>query len=92
MEAMLLTRMFGVAHFGTLLGAIVVVEEVGLVTSPTIVGWIFDVTGSYDIALMLFVGSFATAALLFVVVLRLPPLQFEPARPHETVSHGDLDS
>ena len=92
MEAMLLTRMFGVAHFGTLLGAIVVVEEVGLVTSPTIVGWIFDVTGSYDIALMLFVGSFAVAALLFVVVLRLPPLQFEPARPHETVSHGDLDS
>ena len=92
MEAMLLTRMFGIAHFGTLLGAIVVVEEVGLVTSPTIVGWIFDVTGSYDLALVLFVGSFAVAALLFVVLLRLPRLRFEPARLHEPVSHGGLDS
>ena len=92
MEAMLLTRMFGVAHFGTLLGAIVVVEEVGLVTSPTIVGWIFDVTGSYDIALMLFVGSFTAAALMFVVVLQLPPLRFEPATPREQASDGGLDS
>ena len=83
MEAMLLTRMFGLAHFGALLGAIVVVEEVGLVTSPTIVGWIFDVTGSYDLALVLFVGSFTLAALLFVLVLRLPPLRFEPARLQE---------
>ena len=92
MEAMLLTRMFGVAHFGTLLGAIVVVEEVGLVTSPTIVGWIFDVTGSYDIALMLFVGSFTAAALMFVVVLQLPPLRFEPATLREQASDGGLDS
>ena len=83
MEAMLLTRMFGLAHFGALLGAIVVVEEVGLVTSPTIAGWIFDVTGSYDLVLVIFVGSFTLAALLFVVVLRLPPLQFEPARLQE---------
>lgn len=88
MEAMLLTRMFGLAHFGTLLGAIVVVEEVGLVTSPTIVGWIFDVTGSYDLALVIFVGSFTLAALLFVLVLRLPQLEFEPARLHERAPHG----
>ena len=79
-EAMLLTRMFGLAHFATLLGAIVVIEEVGLVASPTIAGWIFDVTGSYDLALVLFTCSFGLAVLLFGVVSRLPPLRFEPAR------------
>ena len=92
MEAMLLTRMFGLAHFGTLLGAIVVVEEVGLVTSPTVVGWIYDVTGSYDLALVTFIASFAASALLFVVILRLPPLRFEPARLHSPASHGGLAS
>ena len=93
MEAMLLTRMFGLAHFGTLLGAIVVIEELGLVTSPTVAGWIFDVTGSYDLALLLFVGSFALSVLLFVVVLRLPRLRFEPAPPvreRAPLSHGGL--
>ena len=79
-EAMLLTRMFGLAHFATLLGAMLVIEELGLVISPTIAGWIFDVTGSYDLALVLFVCSFGLGALLFAVVSRLPPLRFDPAR------------
>ncbi len=77
-EAMLLTRMFGLAHFATLLGAMFVIEEAGLVVSPVVAGWIFDVTGSYDLALVMFVGSFGLAALLFAIVSRLPQLQFEP--------------
>ena len=76
-EAILLTRMFGLAHFATILGAIVVVEEAGLVISPTVAGAIFDATGSYELALLLFGGTFAIAALLFAVVARLPRLQFE---------------
>ena len=68
------------------------VEEVGLVTSPTVVGWIYDVTGSYDLALVTFIASFAASALLFVVILRLPPLRFEPARLHSPASHGGLAS
>ena len=78
-EAILLTRMFGLAHFATILGAIVVVEEAGLVISPTVAGAIFDATGSYELALLLFGGTFAVAALLFAVVARLPRLQFEAA-------------
>ena len=78
-EAMLLTRMFGLAHFATLLGAMLVLEEFGLVVSPVIAGWIFDVTGSYDLALVMFVCSFGLSALFFAIVSRLPQLQFEPA-------------
>ncbi len=76
-ESMLLTRMFGLAHFATLLGAIVVIEEIGLVVSPTVAGWIFDATGSYDLALVMFACSFGLAVLLFAVVSRLPPLHFQ---------------
>ena len=78
-EAMLLTRMFGLAHFATLLGAMFVIEEAGLVVSPVVAAWIFDVTGSYDLALVMFVCSFGLSALLFAAVSRLPQLQFEPA-------------
>ena len=78
-EAMLLTRMFGLAHFATLLGAMLVIEEFGLVVSPVVAGWIFDVTGSYDLALVMFVCSFGVAALLFAIVSRLPQLRFGPA-------------
>lgn len=79
-ESMLLTRMFGLAHFATLLGAMFVIEEAGLVLSPVVAGWIFDVTGSYDLALVMFICSLGLAALLFYVVSRLPQLRFEPAR------------
>ena len=78
-EAMLLTRMFGLANFATLLGAMFVIEEAGLVISPVVAGWIFDATGSYDLALVMFACSFGLSALLFATVSRLPQLQFEPA-------------
>ena len=38
---MLLTRTFGMAHFATILGAIVVVETLGQIVSPTVAGAIF---------------------------------------------------
>ena len=72
LEAILLTRVFGLAHFATILGAVVLVEEVGLVTSPTVAGAIFDATGSYDLALAIFAATFVIAALLFALVARLP--------------------
>ncbi len=49
-------------------------------------------TGSYDLALVTFIGSFAASALLFVVILRLPRLRFEPARLQERASHGGLEA
>ena len=72
LEAMLLTRAFGVAYFATILGAVVVVETIGQILSPTIAGWIFDTTGSYDWALAMYVCTFIGAAGLFAIASRLP--------------------
>lgn len=72
MEAMLLTRTFGVAHFATILGAVVVVETGGQILSPTIAGAIYDRTGSYDWALVMFICTFTASAVLFTVAARLP--------------------
>ncbi|MEZ4503326.1 MAG: MFS transporter [Dehalococcoidia bacterium] len=72
MEALLLTRTFGVAHFATILGAVVVVETLGQIISPTIAGAIYDRTGSYDLALLLFTGTFTASLVLFAVAWRLP--------------------
>ena len=71
-EPLLLTRAFGVAHFATILGVVVVVETVGQVLAPTVVGAIFDSTGSYDWALVLLIALFVIAGALFFVASRLP--------------------
>lgn len=42
MEALLITRAFGLSHFATILGSIVVVETIGQIISPTVAGVIFD--------------------------------------------------
>ena len=72
MEALLLTRGFGVRNFATILGAIVVVETLGQIISPTAAGAIYDATGSYNLALALFLTTFAGSFVLFLVALRLP--------------------
>lgn len=80
-EALLLTRAFGVAHFATILGAVVVVETIGQILSPTLAGAIYDATGSYTWALVMFTGTFSCAAVAFFVAARLPrPLHH--ADPH----------
>ena len=72
LEPLLLTRAFGLAHFGVILGAFIVVETVGFVTSPAVAGAIFDSTGSYDWVLVMFLGAFGASFALFYVAARLP--------------------
>lgn len=72
MDAILLTRAFGVRYFATLLGVVVVVETIGQILSPTIAGAIFDATGAYTWALVVYLGTFAVAFVLFGVALRMP--------------------
>jgi sugar phosphate permease len=79
-EALLLTRAFGIQHFATILGAVVVVETVGQIASPTVAGAIYDATGSYDLALIIFVATFAGSFALFGLALRLPRPDFASGR------------
>lgn len=72
LEPLLLTRSFGLAHFGTILGMVGFVETIGIISSPTLLGAIFDATGSYDWALVLLMGAFLSALTLFFFASRLP--------------------
>lgn len=71
MEALLLTRSFGLRHFGTIFGVVMIVETFGQILSPTIAGAIYDSTGSYDYALMMYMGTFAAAFVLFAIASRM---------------------
>ena len=72
LEPLLLLRAFGLAHFATILGLFMVIETVGMIVSPTAAGAIFDTTDSYDWALVMLLGSFVAAFLLFWLAARLP--------------------
>jgi sugar phosphate permease len=70
-ESMTLTRAFGMAHFATILGAVVVIETAGEVLSPSLAGAIFDDTGSYDLALLMYIGTFTGSTALMAVASRM---------------------
>jgi sugar phosphate permease len=82
-EALLLTKNFGLAHFATILGTVAVIETIGQILSPTIAGAIFDSTGSYDGALIMFVGAFLMSFTLFAIASRLPRPVATPAEPRD---------
>jgi sugar phosphate permease len=71
MEAILLTRSFGIAHFATILGVMFVIETAGQIMSPTVAGLIYDTTGSYDWALVMFMSTYAAALMLFFLASRM---------------------
>ena len=72
LEPLSIVRTFGAAHFGTILGTVGMIRIGLMVTAPTVAGAIFDATGSYDLALVLFIGVFALAIALFFLTMRLP--------------------
>jgi sugar phosphate permease len=81
LEPLLLTRAFGLAHFGAILGAFIVVETIGFIISPALAGVIFDSTGSYDWVLVMFLGAFAASFALFYLAARLPHPVIPPPEP-----------
>jgi sugar phosphate permease len=71
LEPLLLPRAFGLAHFGAILGTVGVVETIGLISSPTIAGAIYDETGSYDLVLGMLILTFAISFGLFWAASRM---------------------
>jgi predicted MFS family arabinose efflux permease len=70
-ESIVLIKSFGLRHFGSILGAVLVVETSGEVLSPSLAGIIYDRTGSYDGALVVFGSAFAIGMVLFVIASRM---------------------
>jgi sugar phosphate permease len=79
LEPLALMRAFGLASYGTILGASFTIQALGLVVAPAAAGAIFDATDSYDWALVMFAGSAVVAALSFAAAARMtPPLDSHP--------------
>ncbi|MFQ5878856.1 MAG: MFS transporter [Dehalococcoidia bacterium] len=76
LEPLLISKTFGVANFGAILGAMGMVETLGMLVAPIVGGAIFDARGSYDVAFLLYAAIFALSALFFLV--------FRPPRPAAT--------
>ena len=72
-ESLVLIKAFGVRHFGSILGAMLVVETTGQILSPSLAGAIYDSSGSYNGALLMFMGAFGLGLLLFVIAARMQP-------------------
>lgn len=71
LEPLLLTRAFGLAHFGAILGAFILIDNMGMITGPAIAGAIYDSTGSYDWVLVMFLAAFGASFALFYLASRL---------------------
>lgn len=81
-EPLSLSRAFGAAHFGSILGAVSVVRTVAMLASAGVAGAIFDGTGSYTWALVMFLGAYGGALAFFLASLRLPrPIDLAVSRP-----------
>lgn len=78
-EALLFSRAFGLRNFATIMGTAFMFETVGIFASPIVAGEIFDNTGSYDYALLLYAGCAGASCVIFLIASRIrqPMAQFE---------------
>ena len=76
LEALMISRAFGLSNFATILGTGFMFETIAIFFSPLVAGSIFDNTGSYDDALLLYAICAAASAVIFIAALRVQqPMQ-----------------
>ena len=62
------SSIFGVKSMGAIFGGLSVADGMGFATGPLLAGYIFDVTGSYDISFAIVIGGMVVALLLTVIL------------------------
>jgi len=72
LEPLILPRVFGLKHFGAIMGTMFMVETIGQFLVPTVGGAIFDATNSYDLLLIVFIASLGAGMLFFTLAHYLP--------------------
>ena len=74
-EPLLITRAFGVRHYGAISGLVSMISFGGQVLGPLAGAFLFDLTDSYTIPFSLYTGGFLLAALLWTmaaILMRRP--------------------
>jgi len=69
--SLIVAELFGLASLGVILGAVTLVEDTGHAIGPVLTGWIFDFTGSYQLAFSVCV---AISMIPIILVLLLRPI------------------
>ena len=69
--SLIVAELFGLASLGVILGAVTLVEDTGHAIGPVLTGWIFDFTGSYQLA---FSVCAAISMLSIILALLLRPI------------------
>ncbi len=94
LEALIFSRAFGLRNFATIMGTAFMFQTIGIFVSPIVAGEIYDRTGSYDLALLLYAACAGASMLVFLVASRIrQPLAEQAARiappPELRVAEGD---
>ena len=75
----LTSRYFGLQSFGQLYGYFFSVFSIGAASGPILMGYTFDLTGEYTVALWILVGATTLAGILAGSIGRYPELPEETA-------------
>jgi len=68
--SMLTSTTFGLSSYGAILGAALLMEHIGTATGPLMAGYIYDVTGSYHWAFIIFLSLYAISMPAILVLRR----------------------
>ena len=71
LQPIIVAECFGMKSFGVILGMTCVATTVGSATGPPFAGFVFDTSGSYTFAFLVFVITYALGAALSL--LAVPP-------------------
>ena len=90
MMGVIFSARFGAAAFGRVMGFVMVNVTLGAVT-PIIAGWIYDIYGSYDLALygLIFLASIAAFAMWWLPTIDSVDSQSDSEVVSKTVSKGE---
>ena len=72
LEALMLSRAFGLRNFATIMGTAFMFQTIAIVFSPIVAGSIYDRDGNYDLVLIIYAICVAASCLVFLVASRLP--------------------
>jgi len=73
-----ISQFFGLASFGTLLGAISFIQAAGTACGAVFSGFVSDATGSYRIAMMIYILFYAASALAIRMAGKADPSTTDP--------------